>query len=58
MLSAPLQLSWLLLVISLDKTSGESGEGVIEEGSASSLSRNTKLDENLLFYHQPTFFQG
>ena len=49
--------SWLLLVMSLDQTSAEYKEDVIEKGSGSSLSRNTRFDANLVFY-KPTFRQG
>ncbi len=49
--------SWLLLVMSLDQTSAEYKEDVIEEGSGASLNRSTRLDANLVFY-KPTFRQG
>ena len=47
--------SWLLLVISLNQTSGQNGE--TEEGTSSSLNSITRFDTSLLFYY-PTFFQG
>ncbi len=49
--------SWLLLVMSLDQTSAEYKEDVIDEGSGSSLSSDTRIDANLVFY-KPTFRQG
>ena len=51
------RLLWLLLVVSLDRTFAEYGEVVFEEGTCSTLSKNTRFDADVVFF-KPEFYQG